>query len=255
MNSSLKRILKSNQIKQWTPPFIFRLLHRSGFYKNYRPAVGKIQWGDFKSDVPFSKSFGFERGGPVDRYYIENFLLAESRLIKGRVLEIGDNEYTVRFGKQHVTKSDILHVDSSNTSATIIGDLSHVPQVEDNTFDCIILTQTLHLVYDYIAVIKSCYRILKPGGVLLLTVPGLTPIDHGEWKENWLWSFNERVMAKILSEVFKASDLELHTYGNVRVAAAFLYGAGISEVPKKVMDNTDEHFPVIVTARAVKGGM
>jgi SAM-dependent methyltransferase len=223
-----------------------------GIYKSYRPAAGTVKTGDFFRTTPFSNVFGYDRGGPIDRYYIENFLSAESEYICGRVLEIGDNEYTLRFGKENVQQSEVLHVNDSNPVATIVGDLSDAPQIADNSFDCIILTQTLHMVYDYKAVIKTCYRILKPGGTLLLTVPGITPIDYGEWGKTWLWSFTGRVMEMILAESFLKKQLEIETYGNVYVASAFLYGMGLPEIEKKVLDFHDPNMQVIITAKAVK---
>jgi ubiquinone/menaquinone biosynthesis C-methylase UbiE len=73
-------------------------------------------------------------------------------------------------------------VDASNPQATFVGDLSHAPQLPDAAFDCVVLTQTLHLIYDFKGAIATCYRILKPGGALLLTVPGITHIDQGSGK-------------------------------------------------------------------------
>ncbi len=174
-----------------------------------------------------------------------------SSAIKGRVLEIGDNDYTIRFGKSAVTKSDILHIDPSNSKATIIGDLADAPQIADNTYDCIILTQTLHLIYNYRAALQTCYRVLKPGGVLLMTVPGITHIDQGEWKNNWLWAFTGASIRRMLGEVFPA-PAEVNTFGNVFIASAFLYGMGVNEVKRKQLDYNDPHYQVIITAKVTK---
>jgi glycosyltransferase involved in cell wall biosynthesis len=239
-------------IKKIIPSFISRTLYRHKVYKTYIPSVGKIREGDFKRTRPFSTCFGFDRGGPIDRYYIENFLHDERGIIKGKVLEIGDNEYTLQYGTEKVLQSDILHVSSDNPKATIVGDLSNIPNVPDDTFDCIILTQTLHLIYDYKSAIQTCYRILKPGGSLLLTVPGITPIDHGEWKNIWYWSFTGFSIKKLLAEVFHQDKLDIKTFGNVYTASAFLYGMGLAEIKQQDLDFNDPHFQVIVTARAVK---
>lgn len=239
------------RLKKLLPGFLKRNLYRMGLMNYFVPAVGNIKKGDFNRVRPFSKEFGYDRGGPVDRYYIENFLNEHSALIKGTVLEIGDNEYTLRFGESAVTKSDILHIDPSNKKATIIGDLSNAPQVPDNTYDCIILTQTLHLIYDYRAALQTCYRVLKPGGVLLMTVPGITHIDQGEWKDNWLWAFTGASVRRMLSEVFPQAA-EVKTFGNVFIASAFLYGMGMNEVKKSQLDYYDPHYQVIITSKAIK---
>jgi glycosyltransferase involved in cell wall biosynthesis len=249
-NTSKKMPLKK-RLKKIIPNFLQRRLYRMGMMNHFIPSAGNISKGDFNRVTPFSKEFGYDRGGPVDRYYIENFLEKNSLLIKGRVLEIGDNDYTLRFGKSAVTKSDILHIDPSNTMATIIGDLSDAPQIEDDTYDCIVLTQTLHLIYNYKAALQTCFRVLKPGGVLLMTVPGITHIDQGEWKNNWLWAFTSASVRRMLAEVFPA-PAEIETFGNVFIASAFLYGMGVNEVKKKQLDYNDPHYQVIITAKATK---
>ena len=45
-----------------------------------------------------------------------------------------------------------------------------------DAFDCIIFTQTLHFIYDVRLAIQTLHRILKPGGVLLATFPGISQI-------------------------------------------------------------------------------
>lgn len=216
------------------------------------PPVGKVKLGDFHQTVPFSTQFGYDRGGPVDRYYIENFLSNESLCVQGRVLEIGDNSYTLFYGSDRVTKSDILHVNESNPNATIIGDISNAPHLPDNAFDCIILTQTLHLIYNFKDALHTCYRILKPGGTLLLTVPGITPIDHGEWADVWYWSFTDKSMKRLMEETFPGSNAAVYPYGNVFTATAFLYGMGLPELSYDKLSFNDPHFQVTITVKATK---
>ena len=54
--------------------------------------------------VPVSRSFGFDRGQPIDRHYIEDFLRRHGSWpgysagdIRGVVMEVGDDVYTRRF--------------------------------------------------------------------------------------------------------------------------------------------------------------
>lgn len=239
-------------IKKIVPASGFRMMHKIGLYKHYKPFPGNVSMGDFKRLTPFSNDFGYDRGGPVDRYYIENFLSQEAPYIKGRVLEIGDNEYTLRYGKNNVQQSDILHVDATNPKATFVGDLSDAPQLPDNAFDAIVLTQTLHLIYDYKAALATCHRVLKPGGVLLLTVPGITPIDHGEWNKTWYWAFTDKGMKALMNEMFPDGNIVVDHFGNVMAATSFLYGMGLPEVDKKMLDHKDPFYQVIVTVRAQK---
>ncbi|MDP9229109.1 MAG: class I SAM-dependent methyltransferase, partial [Bacteroidota bacterium] len=181
---------------------------------------------------------------------IENFLEKNSSLIKGRVLEVADNEYTTRFGQSNVIQSDILHVNDNNPKATIIADLGESVSIADNSFDCIILTQTLQFIYNYRKAIENCHRILKPDGNLLLTVPGITHLGKEAW--NWYWSFTSFSITKILSEYFDIEYMKVQTFGNVLVATAFLYGMGQREIKEKEFNFVDPSYQVIITAAAKK---
>jgi len=239
-------------LKRLLPESMLRWFHRMGLYKEYTPAPGRIQPGDFDRLTPFSADFGFDRGGAIDRFYIETFLQENQQHIRGKVLEIGDNEYTLKYGGQKVLQSDILHVDRSNSRATYIGDITNVPQIPSGEFDCIIFTQTLHLIYDFRSALKTCHRILKPGGCLLITVPGISHIDKGAWRDYWLWSFTDTSIRKLMAECFHDARVDVRTYGNVYVAAAFLYGMGLPEFRKEFLFHHDNSYQVIISAAAVK---
>ncbi|MEI6946638.1 glycosyltransferase [Paraflavisolibacter sp. H34] len=250
---------------QLDPNFCTRMMARKlvprGFKRMIRkvyparrnvPGTGRVNLGDFNRTTPFSQQFGYDRGGPLDRYYIEDFLKKKQSWIRGRVLEIGDNAYTLQFGGSRVQRSDIFHVDDNNKQATFTGDLSNAPHLPDNAFDCIVLTQTLQMIYDYAGAIQTCYRILKPGGVLLLTVPGISQVDQDNWGEYWMWSFTTTSMKRILSASFSPELSEVRSFGNVQVASAFLYGLGQPEISREVLDVNDAQYQVIIAAAAVK---
>jgi len=241
-----------SKIKKIIPGSLLRILCKLFLRKPLLPAIGNVSPGDFDRLTPFSQAFGFDRGGAIDRYYIENFLKNEAGSIFGRVLEVGDNSYTLLYGAKKVIMSDILHVDEKNTSATIIGDLSNAPHITANIFDCIILTQTLHLIYDFKEALKTCHRILKPGGTLLLTVPGITPIDRDEWNSTWYWSFTDKALKLLMEETFPGGNATIQSFGNVFAATAFLYGMGLPEVAPGKLDYHDPCFPVIITAKGIK---
>ncbi len=218
----------------------------------YRIPFGSVRFGDLKRSSPIGHEFGLDRGTPVDRYYIENFLGENAHDICGRVLEIGDNSYTLRFGGARVNQSDILHVNATNPRATIIGDITQPEVLPEGAFDCIVLTQTLHLVYDMRAAVGTLHRALKPGGVLLLTVPGITQIDRSEWRSTWYWSLTGPAARRLLEDHFGHNAVTVKTHGNVFAATAFLYALATEELNVSDLDVDDESYPVIVAARAVK---
>ncbi len=203
---------------------------------------------------PVSRVFGYDRGTPVDRYYIERFLAAHASDIRGRVLEIGNNTYTLRFGGVEVDRSDVLHIDGTNTHATFVGDLTQIDVLPKAVFNCIVLTQTLHLIFDMHSAVRTLYHALAPGGVLLLTVPGITPVDTGEWGATWYWSLTSMAARRLLEERFRPDEIEVEAHGNIFAATAFLYGFALEELDRADLDLNDSSFPVIVTVRAVKGG-
>ena len=252
LKKKLRSIINNSPlIKENAPDYLNKLFFKHGLISGYIPPVGKIEFGDLFRLKPFSEEFGDDRGGAIDRYYVEEFLKNQSDFIRGKVLEVTDNEYTIKFGG-NITQSEILDIDESNLKATIIADLRNAPNIADNSYDCIILTQMLHMVFEYQDVVTTCYRILKPGGHLLLTVPGISNIDYEEWKEYWYWSYTKKAIINILSEVFPKSQVDVKSFGNVHSATAFLYGMGLPDVKKEMLDFNDPHMQVIISANAQK---
>jgi SAM-dependent methyltransferase len=166
--------------------------------------TGRLALGWPRRLHPLSPHFGYDRGLPIDRYYIEQFLSAHPSDIRGRVLEMGDAEYTRRFGGARVTQSDVLHVVEGNPLATIVADLTAADGIPADTFDCVILTQTLQMIYDVRAAIRHLHRILKPGGVLLATSHGTSRICRRVGRDPWgeYWRFTTQSSQRLFAETF-----------------------------------------------------
>ena len=213
-----------------------------------RPAV----FGTLRRVTPLSEHWGSDRGQAVDRYYIEAFLAERRAAIRGRVLEVHDARYTRRFG-DGVERSDVLDVDPSNPRATIVADLAAADAVPAGTFDCIVLTQTLQYVYDVGAAIAHCHRILRPGGVLLCTVPVTSRISRGQLDRE-CWRFTAASCRRLFGEAFGTAGVEVRTYGNVLAGIAFLAGVSREELRAAELDAHDPYFPLIVAVRAQKRG-
>jgi SAM-dependent methyltransferase len=218
----------------------------------YNPPLYRVHFGDLRRLTPISQHFGFDRGLPIDRYYIEKFLSDMSLDIQGHVLEIGDNIYTRQFGNDYVTHSDVLHIVEGNPKATIVGDLTSADHIPSNAFDCVILAQTLHLVYDVRTALKTLYRILKPGGVLLATFPGISQRSNDEWRDYWCWSFTTVSAHKLFGDVFPTANVTNKAYGNVLAATAFLQGLAAEELRQQELDYHDPNYETLIAVRAVK---
>ena len=214
------------------------------------PPVGRVRLGDLHRVTPISREYGFDRGLPVDRYYIERFLARHASEMAGRVLEIGDDGYTRRFGGSRVSRSDVLHVHGGNLRATIVGDLTDAGVLPELAFDCIVLTQTLQLIYDVPRAIAHIHRALAPNGAVLVTAPGISQIDRGEWGRTWYWSFTPAALRRLFADEFGADNVMLEQYGNVFAATAFLQGLAVEEIDTNDLDPVDQAYPVIVGLRA-----
>lgn len=201
-----------------------------------------------KSLKPLSRKFGFDRGTPIDRYWIEDFLGKNSKDIKGKCLEIESNYYTAKFALSKVTQSDILDCNKRNR-AVIHGNLKNLTNViGDNTYDCIILTQVLGSIDEPKEAIGECFRILKKNGVLLLTSAAFSPTYD---QKNSFWRFTTASINYLLKKSFK--KIFVTSYGNVLTGQYFWAGVAQEELTKKELDYNDPNFPCLVAARACKG--
>lgn len=238
--------------QQTLPTPIYQWLKAKRQSLEYRLPIGWVNFGNLRRVTPISREFGYDRGLPIDRYYIENFLASSAEDIQGHVLEIADATYTRSFGGDRVTTSDVLNVAEGNPEATIVGDLTCADHIPSDTFDCIILTQTLHLIYDVRSALKTLYRILKPGGVILATFPGISQIVNDEWSQEWCWSFTSLSARWLFEEFFLAANVKVATHGNVLAAISFLHGLAVEELRREELDHRDRDYEVLIAVRAVK---
>lgn len=221
--------------------------------KETKNIQNSVNWGDLRRVVPISRSFGLDRGLPIDRYYIEKFLKERSRDIRGRVMEIGSADYTRKFGGNNVIKADVLHAVAGNPDATIIGDLATGKGVPPDTFDCVILTQTLHCIYDIRSAIRTCYSALKHDGVLLATIPGISQIsryDMDKWGD--YWRITCLTAQKMFTEVFKPEKINISAFGNVLTAISFMHGLAAEELKTKELEYRDQDYELVITIKAQK---
>lgn len=246
--STVKRVVRA--VTPWPLRAWLRAKSRG---QRYTPPVGWVRFGNLRRQEPIDRGWGWHRGLPTDRYYIESFLAANADDVQGRVMEVADPAYTHRFGGAKVTKAEVLHVVAGNPQATIVGDLETGLNIPTNAFDCIILTQVLPFLFDVQAAVRHCHQALKPGGVLLLTVPGISqvsPEDRDSWGD--YWRFTRSSVKRLLDGAFEPGQVNCQTYGNVLAATSFLYGIASNELTREELDNHDDQFEVIIAARAVK---
>jgi SAM-dependent methyltransferase len=166
------------------------------------------------------------------------------------VLEFFDSRYTKQFGGRRVTRSDVLNIEPDNPHSTFTGDLVGVNNLPTGAFDCVIATQVLHCIYDLQTAMATFQRILKPGGVILATVPGITAVDAEP--RPFMWSLTTFSAERLFRDFFAEHEVSVESYGNVLAAIAFLHGLARGELKQTQLDYRDPSYVVTVAVRAVK---
>jgi SAM-dependent methyltransferase len=215
-----------------------------------------LRFGSFRRVMPFYENFGAGIGLPIDRYYVEAFLHQCADDISGQVLEVGGRDYTRRFGTG-VKKSVVLtHAASPagvSGKAEIVGDLSSCPQIANSSFDAIVLTQTLHYLYDMPAAVRELHRILAPGGVLLCTVPCISQISRFDMDAYGdRWRLTSLGLRELLEASFEKDLVSVSSYGNALSALSFIEGLPADTLRKTELDARVADFELLVCARAQK---
>jgi SAM-dependent methyltransferase len=218
--------------------------------KRLRRIIRPAWLGGLRRTKPLSDHWGYDRGTPVDRYYIERFLKDHRQDIHGHVLEVQSSGYADRYGIG-IERCDVIDIDPTNPEATIVADLTQADTIPSDLFDCIILTQTLQLIYQARAAVAQAHRILKTGGILLVTVPSVSRIVHDHEGSDY-WRFTVASCSALFGEVFGEEHVTIRSYGNVLTAIAFLTGMAHEELSNRELNANDNAFPVVITIRAAK---
>ena len=212
-----------------------------------------IDFSDQLRTEPISRKFGFDRGCPIDRYYIDSFLKQNQNLITGSVLEIAESTYSKQFGDD-IASYEVLHYDDSNKKATIVGDLTKPETLPKERIDCFICTQTLNFIFDVPKAIEGSYKVLKQGGTLLCTVSGISQIsryDMDRWGD--YWRFTDLSIRKLMESVFGEGNVEIVTFGNALAATAFLQGLAIDDLPDtSLLNKKDLGYQITIGIKATK---
>lgn len=203
------------------------------------------RWGNLRRVRPFSEHFGFERGTPVDRYYLDRFLDQHRQLITGRVLEIQKSDYTVRYGRELAATDSVDIVASSNDNLTYLCDLADCDEViPDASYDCFLLPNTLCMLRDIEGCLRNALRVVRPGGVILATTAGLMPLT-GDVPD--YWHASAAGWRELARKVWPGCDVRIEQHGNCLAAVAAMLGLAFEELDPSELDVNDPRYPVLVT--------
>lgn len=198
--------------------------------------------------APISGCHGFDRGTPIDRHYIAAFLGENRRLIRGVCLEVTDAGYTRQFG-QDVERVDVLDINPDNKQANIICDLRRLDRIADDTYDCFILTQVLQYIDDLDAAVREVYRVLRPGGTALVTLPSLHAMEanHPHY-----WKFSTHSARYVFGKYFPADHMDVRGWGNAATGVAAWVGLAKEDLRRVHLQQHDPRYVCTITLCATK---
>lgn len=189
---------------------------------------------------PVDRAFGRGGGTPIDRYYGERFMAENARLVRGDVLEVGDDRYTRAYGRDVASSSVVTAPEADLVSGRGLP--------EGAAYDCVILYDTLQHIYDMAAAVATSHRLLRPGGTLLATFNGIAQVsrtDYDAWGD--FWRPTDLAVRRLLAAF---EIVEVRTHGNVLAACALLYGLSAEEIGTRRLEPHDPDYQISITARA-----
>ena len=226
-----------------------RALRARRWWSRNRPGR-RVWWGNLRRSYPFSDHFGLDRGLPIDRAYIAEFLGRFVGDVHGNVMEMSRSTYADAFGDGRIDTLTIVDIDEANDRATLYCDLCEPRTLPPSSFECILFTQTLHLLPDLAAAVDNLWTALAPGGVILMTVPTLSrndPIGADYWR------FTPAGLLRLLTTLLPGdAEIDVSGYGNALAGAASFLGLAVEDVGGEHLRRHDPAFPVIVGARVRK---
>jgi SAM-dependent methyltransferase len=240
-------------VRPWSklpPRWKRRAIRAKHWAKRNRPG-NRVRWGSFRRTTPVSRSFGLDRGLPVDRVYLADFIGRHRADLRGSVMEVSRRTYVDQFGTPD--RVTIVDIDRTNTQATLHCDLSEEGSLPAGEFDCIVLTSTLQFLGDFDAALRNLWGALAPGGVLLITVPAVSraqPVGTDHWR------FTPVGLERALRDRLPTgAEITVEWYGNVFAAVATLHGLSVEETGRAALLERDPEYPVIVCARVVRNAV
>jgi glycosyltransferase involved in cell wall biosynthesis len=217
------------------------------------PPVGCVDFGGLRRTNPISPMLGRDRGLPTDTYYLDQFFASHADDIRGHVLEVGESIYARAFGRDRITRCDILDPTGNDPEATIHADLGTASALAKDTYDCILVPQAMRAVWDVRTALANLKLALKPGGVLLATLPGITPLSRYHMERGGdFWRFTSASAKRLFEEQFDSDNLRISSYGNVLTATSGLYGVAADELQSQELDVHDPDVELLVAVRAQK---
>lgn len=197
--------------------------------------------------IPFCPEFGTGRGGSISHEYVDRFVMKNRDRVFGRVLDFGNRSYEKHFDSSKIISYDVFDIVKTPV-CTLRGDIQNCPEIPKESFDVIICTQVLEHVAAPEKALSELYRLLAPGGLLLLSVPFHSFI-HGSPDD--YWRFTPSALKKMVSR-WDFETVHYDGYGNTYAAGMYSLGLGLADISREMMESHDDREPLVLTCEARK---
>ncbi|MFN3343564.1 MAG: methyltransferase domain-containing protein [Flavobacteriales bacterium] len=207
------------------------------------------------TNQPVSSVFGIDRGTPIDRFYIHAFLRDNRSCFTGDGIEVGEVRYLDEFLPKNAKKTALVFDagDAPAHAEILSGDLTRKLELPSGVADVFVCTQTLNFIFELRDAIEGIHHLLKPGGVALITLAGITQLsryDADRWGD--FWRFTPQSAQKLFDERFGKGNVSVQSLGNPYAAHCILHGMAVEECEEKRLLEVHQDYPVVVTVIARK---
>lgn len=141
----------------------------------------------------------------------------------------------------------ILSLEDEEKEHYVKGNLETGEGLNEETFDCIILTNVLSCLFDVQLAVSNVGRILKKGGSVIITVPGIGHLNRVDYESyGQYWRFTPMGLSRLLEKHIPGGKISITTYGNVKTSVAFLYGLCTEDLTQEELDYRDDSYPLLI---------
>ncbi|MBW4635650.1 MAG: class I SAM-dependent methyltransferase [Iphinoe sp. HA4291-MV1] len=210
------------------------------------PSIDTLDLGDLRRRFPICPLFGFTRGTPIDRYYLDKFIGEIREQVAGNVLEVGGvlrNREVYQF--YNATEYQTLDIFASS-GVTLVGDVHDPETIRPESLDAVVIFNVLEHCHNPWVVVKNIYSWLKVGGQCFCMVPSAQKL-HDVPGDYW------RPLPDGMKQLFQDfSQQKLHVYGNPLTVVASFMGISAEELSLQELDDFHPDYPVATCMIAMK---
>lgn len=189
----------------------------------------------------------------VERWYVHDFVRREAIPLMGpgmKVLDAGSGKLGEQYLREEILATGCtLHTCDLNFGPGVDfeADVSDMP-FEDGSYDLVLNTQVLEHVRNPGKVVRELGRVLKPGGLLILTTPQSSPLHNLPWN---FFNFTNLGLRLLMEEAGLEIEKEAAQGGHFALLAFELHWT-VQEIRRSPLPKPFK-LPMVLAAQALFG--